>query len=78
MPSIISTASSLTEKPDRRKTSRTSFKRFSASAGNNNLRPAVALRTNGVFDHNSFGTNSFAFSNSDLIDAAPYCFHIKI
>lgn len=72
MPSRISTESSLTEKPDRKKTSRTSFNKFSASTGNNNRKPAVALRTNGVVDHISCGTKSFAFANNPLIDSAPF------
>lgn len=73
MPSIISTALSLTKNPECKNTSRTALSKFSASAGNNNRSPAVAFNTNGVDDHSAFGTNSFAFSNSFSIDLAPFC-----
>lgn len=71
MPSIISTASSLTENPDRKNTSRTSFNKFSASTGSSRRRPAVAFNTSGVRAQNSFGMNSFAFCSNDSIFLAP-------
>lgn len=73
---MISTASSLTKNPECKNTSRTAFSKFSASAGSNRRKPAVAFKTNGVLDQYSFGTNSLAFSNKCSIDSAP-CFQQK-
>lgn len=72
IPSIISTASSVTKYPDFRITSRTAFNKLSASSSLSNRNPAVAFNTNGVFSRADNGTNSFAFKSNCSIDTAPF------